>query len=428
MFTKHVSQLDYFDIVDLINVRNEREGYHLDFKAEIGNPDKAKKELAKDITAFANTSGGFLILGVDKSYKITGLDSIIQNKSIDEWLNQILSSNIEPQVFYFDPKIIQIPESDKVLVIIHVPESTKKPHIVTEWNNYFVRINDSSKVANHNQIRDMFEFSKNRTDEFDKFLKKRNLLDEDTNEFGFNKNSISLYSDIPNVTNFPKPFVLFSLFTKYPNDEKIILPIPNFLKWLEDNSKGYKPCPEKSLFHASFDYDIKLDGIIMKVYKDKNLTSYFEILNNGYVEAGLSNSFIYFNGNDDQKIVFIELTKIIAYEMMFLHFACKIAELAKYYDEILFQISFVNVLNLNLTAFHDKYQGNLRRVTIDNGNKQHNNFKLHYRFNPKTITEDQIIMIAKQHSEKICRAFGLMTDYCFDNDKLSVSKMYDFHL
>lgn len=178
MFTKHVSELTYADIVDLVNVRQEREGYHLDFKGDFSNhTEKAKKELSKDISAFANTSGGYLIIGVDKHYKITGVDKTIQNKTIDEWLNQILSSNVEPQVFYFDPKVISIPDSEKIILVIHIPESTKKPHLVTEWNNYHIRINDSCKSANHNQIRDIFEFSKNRTNEFNDFLRKKNLAD-----------------------------------------------------------------------------------------------------------------------------------------------------------------------------------------------------------------------------------------------------------
>src|ERR1700752_4608375 len=170
MFTKHVSELTYDDITDLVNVQKEREGYHLDFKGELGNLDKAKKELSKDITSFANTNGGFLIIGVDKDYNIIGVDKTIQNKTNDEWINQIIGSNVEPQVFYFDPKVIPIPDSDKVIVVIHTPESNRKPHIVTEKNNYYIRVNDSSKSVNHSQIRDMFELSKRRTDEFIEFI------------------------------------------------------------------------------------------------------------------------------------------------------------------------------------------------------------------------------------------------------------------
>ena len=44
MFLKRVSEINCDDILDLITVRKEREGNHLDYKKEIGNPEKAKKE------------------------------------------------------------------------------------------------------------------------------------------------------------------------------------------------------------------------------------------------------------------------------------------------------------------------------------------------------------------------------------------------
>jgi hypothetical protein len=257
MFTKHVSELTYFDIDDLVNTRQEREGYHLDFKVEVGDPEKAKKELAKDISAFANTSGGFLIIGVDKNYNIVGVNTMIQNKSIDEWINQILSSNVEPNVFYFDPKIISIPNSEKVILVIHIPESTKKPHIVVESSKYHIRINDSSKPANHNQIRDMFEFSKNRTDEFNDFLKKRKLLDEDGAEFGLNINSKKLFSEVPSKAGLPKPHILFSLIPKYPNEDKILSSVNDLKEWLKQNLNLHTPYPsylEPRWFYFSHDY------------------------------------------------------------------------------------------------------------------------------------------------------------------------------
>lgn len=430
MFSKHVSQLTYSDIDDLVNTRQEREGYHLDFKVEFGKIDKAKKELSKDISAFANTSGGFLIIGVDKHYNIVGIEKKIQNKDIDEWINQILSSNIEPQIFYFDPKVIEIPESEKVIVVIHIPESTKKPHIVTEWNTYHIRINDSSKSANHNQIRDMFEFSKNRTDEFNAFLKKRNLVDEDSPVFGQNKNSIKLFSEIPEKTGLPKPLVLFSLIPKYPNEEKIKLSVADFKTWLERNSKGYNPYPSKSLFYVGYDYDLKLDGIVLKQTRNKELTSYFEILNNGFVEAGLSSSitYPYENKHTKKPAIAIYLTQIIGYEMLLLGFAKNFYELAKYYDDVLLQISFVNVLNYKLYGFNNKHRDMTRYEWIDISNKQHNNFKLNFRFNPKTLTDEDILEIAKYHSEKFCRVFGLDQDYCFVDNELSVSELNNFHL
>lgn len=428
MFTKHVSQLNYADIDDLVNSRKEREGYHLDFKGEFGNLDKAKKELSKDVSAFANTGGGFLIIGVDKNYKITGIDNIIQNKAIDEWLNQILSSNIEPPVFYFDPKVIHIPDSDKVIVVLQIPESTKKPHIVTEWNNYHIRINDSSKSANHNQIRDMFEFSKNRTDEFNEFLKKKNLSDIDSPDFGANQNSKQLFSEIPTKLNRTTPFVIFSLFPKYPNEEKVSLPFNEFYSWLLNNNKGYSPCPHQSLFHGHYSYDLRLDGLVLKNMNVNEVSSYFEVLHNGYVEAGFSDSFIqvYSDQQSGKLNGIVTLTPIVIYEMLLLGFARKFYDFAKYYDEVLLQVSFANTLGFHTWGHHNKYRMGFRGSPPSN--RQHNNFKLTYRFNPKTLTDEQIEQIAKHHSESICRAFGLEQDYCFVDGKLSLAEMNHFNL
>jgi len=429
MFTKQVSQLEYVDIEDLINSRNEREGYHLDFKGEFGNPDKAKKELSKDISAFANTSGGFLIIGVDKHYKIVGVEKKVQNKEIDEWLNQILSSNIEPPVFYFDPKVIAIPDSDKVIVVIHVPESTKKPHIVTEWNNYHIRINDSSRSANHNQIRDMFEFSKNRTDEFNSFLKKRNLLDVDSPTYGININSNKLYSEIPSTTGMPKPMVLFSLIPKYPNEEKINISVAELKSWLTRNSNGYKPDKSMSLFYVGYDFDLKLDGLVLKNSSNNEITSYFEILNTGFVEAGLSSSIAFqYKSYGDRQVVALALTCLIGYEMLLLDFARNFYNFSKIFDDILLQVSFINVLNFKLSDFNKKYNDSSRYEMSDMCNKHNNNFNLNFSFNPKSLTDKDILEIAKIHSEKICRVFGLEKDFCFVDDELSIQNLFHFRL
>lgn len=429
MFIKHVSQLTYLDIEDLVNVRKEREGYNLDFKKEIGNPDKAKKELAKDISAFANSSGGYLIIGIDNVYTICGTDKLIQNKPFDEWINQVLNSNVEPHIFYFDPKIIEIPNSEKIIVVIHIPESTKKPHIVTELNNYNIRINDSSKSANHSQIREMFEFSKRQSDVFNEFLIKRNLQNEDDSKFGTNQNSLRLFSDVPEKLKKEKPLILFSLIPKYLSDEKLNMPFNEFSEWLRTNSGGYEPSPSMSLYYGHYDYDLRLDGVVLKHSRNNMTTSYFEILNNGFVEAGLSQSLSHVYSDqsptETQLKVGITLTALVIYEMMLLRFSRKFYELIKYYDDVLLQVSFVNVLDYILIGLNSNFKG---WHGSPPSNKQHNNFKLTYKFNPKTLTDEDILQIGKLHSEKICRAFGLNKDYCFVGDNLTTQEMQHFYL
>jgi hypothetical protein len=159
----------------------------------------------------------------------------------------------------------------------------------------------------------------------------------------------------------------------------------------------------------------------------QDLSSYFEVINNGYVEAGFSNSFttVYSNLVSNLEIG-ISLTPLIVYEMMLLGFAQKLYEFAKYYDEVMVQLSFVNVLGVVPWSLNSKY--NMATRYEPPSNKQHPNFKLTYRFNPKTLTDTEILQIAMSHSERICRAFGLNGDYCFVDDKLSLSEMRGFGL
>jgi hypothetical protein len=183
------------------------------------------------------------------------------------------------------------------------------------------------------------------------------------------------------------------------------------------------------LFDVGNESDLKLDGIVLKHMRDNSMLSYFEILNNGFAEAGLSRSLIFTKQNSytEKPVVAIHLTRIIGYEMLLLGFAKKLYDLVNYYDDILLQISFVNVLNLKLTGFNDKIRYNPRYEFSDISNKQHTNFKLNFRFNPKTLTDDDILEIAKKHSEQICRVFGLDKDHCFIDNSLSVSELNGFY-
>lgn len=418
MFSKEVKDLTYTDIEDLVKVRREREGYHLDFKKEIGHPDKAKKEIAKDISSFANSYGGYLIFGVSKEYEITGLDPTMQNKGVDEWLNQVLDTNIEPQVYYLDPKIITIPGSDKVVVVIHVPESARKPHIVTEINKYHIRVNDIAKSANHGQVRDMFEHSRHRTAELNDFLAKRNLLNDEASDFCLNTNSKNLDSYIPEKLNKPKPLILFSLIPKHIKEEKLRLPVAEFKDWLHKNAAGYAPQPSIHLFHANTEATPHLHGVLMKRVTVEGFTRYFEILNNGFIEAGMSKGLTFPYTVEDQHRVAFYLTQTILFEMLFLGFAKRFYDLIKYKDEAILQLSVANILDYNLYGLHDNYQDRITHRQYRHTNTQHEHLKLNCVIHTSKLSEKEILSIAKGHAEKICRAFGLSGDKAFVDDKL----------
>jgi hypothetical protein len=425
MFTKHVSELTYSDIDDLVNVRQEREGYHLDYKGKIGEPDKFKKEFSKDISSFGNTGGGYLIIGVDKESKIVGIEPTILTKPVDEWFNQVLSTNIDPPVFYYNPKVISIPESDKVIVVIHVPESSKKPHMVSETHQYNIRINDSSKPSTHNQVRDMFDYSRYKSEEYRNYLIKRNLFDEDDPDFGQNLLTKQIFSELPERLKILKPIVIFSLIPKYPNEERIKIPIHQLREWLGKNNRGFELHRGLSLFTTHGKTDLKLDGIVFKRMLGEDLCSYFEISNNGYIEFGCSYDISQIKKDEyGKEIPYLFWTYIIGIEWWLLEFSRRFYDFINYYDDIVIQMSIVNVLNFQLLGWNTRFYNRLSR--FDTFNTYHNCIKINYPYNPKNLTNEQIKEILKDNSLRLGRGFGIGNDCCLDeNGDLNFSQLND---
>ena len=66
MITKSLDQLTAADLASLVTNAVE-EGRKLDYKRELpGSSDADKRELCADVSSFANTSGGYLLFGVDE--------------------------------------------------------------------------------------------------------------------------------------------------------------------------------------------------------------------------------------------------------------------------------------------------------------------------------------------------------------------------
>jgi predicted HTH transcriptional regulator len=143
MFTKSLKDIEYKDIVDLINVRKEKEGLHLDFKGEPEKFDHFANDMVKIFSSFANSNGGFIIFGVeekDKEFTIKGILEKYGGKTVVEWINQKMIGNLEPRLLYPDPKVISLPDStDRVLLVYYIPESTIKPHFNSGDNRYYIR-------------------------------------------------------------------------------------------------------------------------------------------------------------------------------------------------------------------------------------------------------------------------------------------------
>lgn len=131
-----VDQLTEADL-DALVVAQAEESRTLDAKRDAyGGSDNDKRELAKDLTAFANTMGGDILVGVDENEgRLTSIPGLSgdADKLILRY-QQIALSSITPRIPGIEFQPVRLKTGNFVLVI-RIPRSGFAPHRV-ELNDY----------------------------------------------------------------------------------------------------------------------------------------------------------------------------------------------------------------------------------------------------------------------------------------------------
>lgn len=133
MFYKKLQTLTYTDIQELID-NKVYEHRQLDYKEDYSvSVDKETGEFLADISSFANDVGGYLLYGVKAEdgvpLAIKGIDMENFDKEKLKMEGKIQQS-ITPRL-KVEFHIISIPNSSKVILVIHIPRSWQSPHRVT---------------------------------------------------------------------------------------------------------------------------------------------------------------------------------------------------------------------------------------------------------------------------------------------------------
>ena len=144
------------DLENLIKNKIE-EGSELEYKSSgaLEKSDKAKSEIAKDVSAMANAVGGLIIYGIKESghvpREITPID---RNKFSKEWLEQVINSGIGPKIEGL--KIISISLDDKngVAYIVEVPQGNTA-HQNSVDCKYYRRYNFEAVPMKDYEVRDV---------------------------------------------------------------------------------------------------------------------------------------------------------------------------------------------------------------------------------------------------------------------------------
>ncbi|MFF1643222.1 helix-turn-helix domain-containing protein [Streptomyces sp. NPDC058246] len=122
------------------------EGVDLDWKKDFyKGTEAAKKELAKDVSAMANTAGGMVVIGVDDgdqdhAHALAPFEPVPGRG--EEWIRSVLANWIQPVVPNVGVRPVKsASEVGKIYWVLTVPPSPQVPHAVAApGNDYHFRV------------------------------------------------------------------------------------------------------------------------------------------------------------------------------------------------------------------------------------------------------------------------------------------------
>ncbi len=142
-------------------ITNEiEESIHVEFKAAdaLGKSDHHKKEISKDVSAFANSDGGIIIYGIaEQDHKASSLSFIDGNEFTSEWLEQVISSSIQRNIQHL--KIFPIRKNGNIaqsLYVVQIPCSFDAPHMYKD-KKFYRRYNFSSVAMEEYEVRQLYD-------------------------------------------------------------------------------------------------------------------------------------------------------------------------------------------------------------------------------------------------------------------------------
>lgn len=134
------------------------ENTYLDFKRDLpGRDNRGTNDLVADVSAFANSSGGDLIYGIDENGAGQAANIVPQGGNMDEEarrVQDVIMNNIEPRVPGVQVVAIQV--AGGFVLIIRVPQSWAGPHRVKTNNAFYLRENGRKRTLDVPEIRGLF--------------------------------------------------------------------------------------------------------------------------------------------------------------------------------------------------------------------------------------------------------------------------------
>lgn len=142
------------------------EDLHTEFKAWPINA----LSCAETLTAFANTEGGELILGVNKERQLVGVPDADRAM---QWVDNIAYQNCEPPLTISQQAL---PVADgQTVIVVHVPKGDLRPYR-TNQGDYYIRTASGKRLATRQELLRLFQATEKLY--YDEMLVARATLDD----------------------------------------------------------------------------------------------------------------------------------------------------------------------------------------------------------------------------------------------------------
>lgn len=143
------------DLLALLPAGNENDRWELK-SAELLSPHKRgdlRKELGKQVSAFANSGGGCLVFGISKSGQLEPCEEVVGRQLMKDHLSTLVELCVEYPIRHF--RVHRVPFSEdpqKSVFVVEIEDSPAAPHQAKEVRGYFYRIDGHSLPAPHFHI------------------------------------------------------------------------------------------------------------------------------------------------------------------------------------------------------------------------------------------------------------------------------------
>ncbi len=288
MLKENIKDIKISDIEQLIS-QSVVENKTIEYKQNLPeNSDTDKKEFLADVSAFANTNGGYLIYGVSESSgkptDILPIKSTDQDAEIRR-LESILQSGIEPRI---SCEIRSIEHEDGFLYLIGVKQSWNIPHrvIFKGYDKFYARNSAGKYPLDIDELRNLFTLPMTINEKIEKRISERRRY--------LNSNSLPIKQDnkpklslhlIPEESyrnrNYPE---IFSI-----KNDPLIMPMSYFGSNLKINLDGfmtYSVSRELGTFSYTQMYrDAMIEALRTEIVDEEDGSLYYKEVEKSLIEA-----------------------------------------------------------------------------------------------------------------------------------------------